>query len=393
MRVGGTTSSLVLVFCVLAVAEPRAQDETAAFAQASRLLHSRCAMPGCHAGPDAVHGMRMEAEQIYRSTVNVRARTDPRLLRVAPGAPEQSLLYLKLLPQEQGHYRGPRMPLSMDPLTEEQIALVRQWIESFPAELWGHPPAAAPEAARVRTFQDSTLANLPTLDSLGVGVLEFRILHRFKPSAPDVGGQGLYGLDGGAWISFGLAYGLTESLEIGLRRINLQRDYEGFVKGALLRQRQGGTPVSLALRGSVSSARDDSSGIANRDRYAAQAIVARRFGKSLSVMLVPTYVTRTNYQDAADRSGTGAVGLGAEWDLSPKHAITAEWVAQTSGAKARYQGTTLGFSVATARHVFHLLATNVQGTHTDLYVPGGDLDPRHDFRLGFNISRTYSLRH
>lgn len=388
-----TTRSLLLVCCVLSVAEARAQDEAAAFAQAGRLLHSRCAMPGCHAGPDAAHGMRLEAEQIYRSTVNVRARTDPRLLRVAPGAPEQSLLYLKLLPQGEGHYRGPRMPLSMDPLTEEQIALVRQWIESFPAGLWGRPPAAATEAGRVRTFQDSTLANLPTSDSLGGGVLEFRILHRFKPSAPDAGAQGLYGLDGGAWISFGLAYGLTEGLEIGLRRTNLQRDYEGFVKGALLRQRSGGTPLSLTLRGSVSSARDDSGGIVNRDRYTAQGVVARRFGKSLSVMLVPSYVTDTDYRDAADRRGTGAVGLGAEWDLSPKHAITAEWVAQTSGAKARYQEASLGFSIATARHVFHLLATNVQGTHTDLYVPGGDLDPRRDFRLGFNISRTYGLRH
>ncbi|HEU4402752.1 MAG TPA: DUF5777 family beta-barrel protein [Candidatus Polarisedimenticolia bacterium] len=391
----------LLLSLALPAGEPRAQDqppvvveESAAFAAAGRLLHAHCAMAGCHAGPKAAQGMRLEAEQIYRSTVNVRARTDARRLRVVPGAPDRSLLYLKLLPQAEGHYRGPRMPLSMDPLTEAQIALVRQWIEAFPADLWGHPPAAEVVTAAPRTFQDSTLANLPTPDSLGAGTLEFRILHRFKPSAPDAGGQGLYGLDGGAWISFGLAYGLGDSLEVGLRRTNLQRDYEAFAKGTLLRQAASRSPLSLALRGSVSSARDDTGGIANRTRWAGQAIVARRLGERVSLMLVPTYVTRTNFQDATDRRGTGVVGLGAEWRLSPRHAVTAEWVVQTSGVKAAYQGGAVGYSIGTARHVFHLLLTNTPGTHTDLYAPGGDLDPgAGDFRLGFNISRTYATRH
>ena len=388
-----TTSYLLVLTAVLAGREARAQDDAAAFAQVSHLLHSRCAMPGCHAGPEAVQRMRLETDQIYRSTVNVRARTDARLLRVAPGAPDQSLLYLKLLAPEQGHYRGPRMPLSMDPLTEDQIALVRQWIESFPVELWGHPPAAEIASAATRTFRDSTLANLPTPDGIGGGALEFRILHRFKSAASDAGGQGLYGLDSGAWISFGLAYGFTDWLELGLRRTNLQRDYEGYLKGSLVRQRDGGAPLSLALLGAYASAREDT-GVANRNRFAAQAILARRFGQALSAMLVPTWVTRTNSQDDTDRRGTGAIGVGIEWHLSSKHSLTAEWVPQTSGVKAPYQAAALGYSIATARHVFQLMLTNVAGAHTDLYAPGGDLDPRDNkYRLGFNIGRTYSLRH
>ena len=129
-------------------------DQAALFARVGRLLQSRCAMPGCHLGPDSMKGMRMEVGQIYRSTVNVPSRTDPGLLRLAAGAPDRSLLYLKLLPQEQGHYRGPRMPLSMNPLAPEEIVLVRQWIESFPADLWGHPPAVEVAAFSTRTFQE-----------------------------------------------------------------------------------------------------------------------------------------------------------------------------------------------------------------------------------------------
>jgi len=70
--------------------------------------------------------MRLEKDETYRSTVNAHARTDGRFLRVVPGAPEQSLLYRKLLPPEEGQYKGPRMPLSMDPLKPEEIEVIRQ---------------------------------------------------------------------------------------------------------------------------------------------------------------------------------------------------------------------------------------------------------------------------
>lgn len=383
------------LLCALAVGHVAAQEpppeDTEDFAPVARLLHSRCAMSGCHAGHDAARGLRLEADRIYRSTVNVQSRTDPKALRVTPGAPDRSLLYLKLLPADRGHYRGPRMPLSMDPLTDEQIALVRRWIASFPLDRWGPPPEPETAMAAPRTFHDSHLANLPTPDSLGAGTLEFRILHRFKPSATDAGSQGLYGLDGGAWISIGLAYALTEGVEVGLRRTNFERDYEVHSKWLLVRQEAGRAPLSFALRGSYSNLRE--TGRFNRDRFAAQAILGGRFGRRVSAMLVPTYVTRTNYEDVDDRRGTGALGVGAEVRLGSKMALTAEWIGQISGVQSAYQGASLGLSIATARHAFHLIATNTAAAHTDLYAPGADLDlDQKDFRLGFNISRSYTPR-
>jgi len=366
------------------------QEQIAIFERAGRLLQARCAMPGCHLGPDGMKGMRLESGQIYRSTVNVRSRTEPGLLRVAPGAPDRSLLYLKLLPPEEGHYRGPRMPMAMNPLAPEEIALVRQWIESFPAELWGAPPAAEPAAGAARTFQGSTLVNLPTPDPLGARALEFQILHRFKTSTRDSGSKDFYGLDSGAWISIGLAYGLTDTLEVGLRRTNLEHDYEADAKWTPLRQVAGASPVSLALRASYSNLRE--TGAFNRDRAGAQAILARRFGKRLSLMLVPTYVSHANFLDRGDHRGSTAVGAGGELRVTSKMAITGEWVAQTSGVESTNQSGSVGLSVATARHVFHVFATNTAGIHTDQYAPGGDLDFGSGyFRLGFNITRTYTL--
>ena len=366
-------------------------DQSALFARVGRLLQSRCAMPGCHLGPDSMKGMRMEVAQIYRSSVNVRSRTDPGLLRVAPGAPDRSLLYLKLLPPEQGRYHGPRMPLSMNPLKPEEIDLVRQWIESFPADLWGVPQLPEKAATAVRTFHGSTLANLPTPDPIGARSLEFEILHRFRESARGAGSKDFYGLDSGAWISIGLAYGLTDTIEMGLRRTNLEHDYETYAEWTPVRQGAGGAPVSLALRGSYSNLRE--TGAFNRDRAGAQVIVARRFGERLSLMLVPTYVSHVNFLNPGDRRGTTAVGAGGELRLDSRMALTGEWIAQTSGVESAYQSGSIGFSIATARHVFHVFATNTAGAHTDLYAPGGDLDLGSGyFRLGFNITRIYTPR-
>ena len=348
-------------------------------------------MPGCHAGPKPAQGMNLAMDHLYRSTVNVPAKTDSRFLRVSPGDPDRSLLYLKLLSPHQGGYRGPRMPLSMDPLNDDEIALIRTWIAAFPEDSWGQAaPQTAPAPASPRLFQDAYLSNLPTSDTLGAKTLEFRFAHRFKASAPDAGSHGFYGLDSGAWISLELIYGLSDRFEAGFRRTNLEVDYEGYFKWALLRQAAGHSPLALTFRGGVSNVRESER--FNRTRASAQLVVAARLGEHVSLMLVPTYVTHTNTFDAEDDRGTGAVGAGGEFRFGARYAVTAEWVGQTSGVKAPFQSASLGFSVATARHAFQIFLTNTQGVHTDLYAPGGDLDVEDgEYRIAFNISRTFVL--
>jgi len=383
-------SWLAILASLVAFGAARASTEIEAFEPAGRLLQSRCAMPGCHDGPKPAQGMRLEMDQIYRSTINVPAHTDSRFLRVSPGDPEHSLVYLKLLSPHQGGYRGPRMPLSMDPLSEDEIARIRAWIESFPKEQWGQAVPATAAPVTTRAFQDAYLANLPTPDALGAKTMEFRFAHRFKASAPGAGSHGFYGLDSGAWISLELAYGLSDAFEVGLRRTNLEVDYEGYFKWAILRQAAGGSPLALAFRGGVSNVRETDR--FNRTRVSGQLVLARQFGAHVSLMLVPTYVTHTNTFDEEDERATGAVGAGGEFRFGPRYAVTGEWIGQTSGVKAPFQSASLGFSVATARHAFQIFLTNTQGVHTDLYAPGGDLDVGDgEFRLGFNISRTFSL--
>jgi hypothetical protein len=62
--------------------------------------------------------------------VGVPSSQAPALLRVAPGAPDQSYLLLKLRGQAATvGGAATRMPLGQDPLSEPALELVQRWIE------------------------------------------------------------------------------------------------------------------------------------------------------------------------------------------------------------------------------------------------------------------------
>jgi hypothetical protein len=69
--------------------------------------------------------MVLLAGQAYGNTVNVASVEMPQLRRVLPGDPASSYLYRKITG---AGITGDRMPLQQPPLSDAQIALVRNWI-------------------------------------------------------------------------------------------------------------------------------------------------------------------------------------------------------------------------------------------------------------------------
>jgi hypothetical protein len=61
--------------------------------------------------------------------VNVKASFQPRMMRVAPGIPDESFLMKKVEAKETEGGVGSPMPYSFSPLNEQQIGVVRQWIQ------------------------------------------------------------------------------------------------------------------------------------------------------------------------------------------------------------------------------------------------------------------------
>lgn len=82
----------------------------------------------CHAGPSAPLGFSLEASVSYEQTVNVPSVEAPQLLRIKPGAPDESYLVLKA--EGAPGITGGRMPLGLPALSAEQLDAVRIWIEN-----------------------------------------------------------------------------------------------------------------------------------------------------------------------------------------------------------------------------------------------------------------------
>ena len=97
------------------------------------ILDKRCAIGGCHSVATKQGGLDLTAGHTYANTVNVASvAADPThaTKRVVPGNADVSWLYRVLLADpglRDGYYR---MPLAQRPLTANQIATIRNWINT-----------------------------------------------------------------------------------------------------------------------------------------------------------------------------------------------------------------------------------------------------------------------
>jgi hypothetical protein len=92
------------------------------------LLKSRCVM--CHLPGAEQGGLALHPKGAYKNLVGVPSTQSP-LLRVAPGKPEESYLYRKLMGTHlAAGGTGERMPFGDMQLTSEEIERVKRWIET-----------------------------------------------------------------------------------------------------------------------------------------------------------------------------------------------------------------------------------------------------------------------
>jgi hypothetical protein len=86
------------------------------------VFDNSCALSGCHRNNVSPN---LSAGRAYANIVNVESSRGMAL--VEPGDPDNSYLYLKILPDAE--IAGRRMPAGGPYLTAEEIEVVRSWIE------------------------------------------------------------------------------------------------------------------------------------------------------------------------------------------------------------------------------------------------------------------------
>jgi hypothetical protein len=93
------------------------------------ILDRRCATGGCHSAGTAQANLQLTPDAAHGETVNVPSVLRPGMDRIEPGDPDNSWLVRMIEADPARRDQHPRMPLASVPLTENQIANIRRWIE------------------------------------------------------------------------------------------------------------------------------------------------------------------------------------------------------------------------------------------------------------------------
>lgn len=269
-----------------------------------------------------------------------------------------------------------------------------------------------------RTFKDTRVVNVHSVETLPKGKLDVRISHRFGDMFGDNGGWAtFYGLESAEDVAIGAEYGFTDNFNVGLYRAKgsgatpagnsgLRQNLNLVTKIKVLHQEVEGFPFSAALVGNATLStaeripdREDIvqsfPKFAHRMAFHGSLVLARKMGNNFSLELIPG-VTHRNLVPFAGENTMFSIGTAARYQVSKVMAFVADATFPFSNTLTTENGYSppIGFGLEwdTGGHVFQLNFTNATGIFETDYIPyttssWGD----GEFRMGFTISRWFNL--
>jgi hypothetical protein len=247
-------------------------------------------------------------------------------------------------------------------------------------------------------FKSSRVINGQSMEFIGKGVLDVRILHRF--GTIDQGIKEFFGLDQ-ASMRMGFDYGVGKNLTVGIGRTTIQKELDAFLKYRPLHQSKGvgGSPISIVLVAGMTLITQENNDPAkdvtfkSRMGYFYQAIFGRKFSQAFSLQLTPTMIHR-NEVLANDDNDTYAMGIGSRLKISKRVAFVVDYFYIFNGLPKDQNRNPLsiGFDIETGGHVFQLHFSNACGMNersfiTETLSDWGD----GQIKFGFNLSRVFTI--
>lgn len=246
------------------------------------------------------------------------------------------------------------------------------------------------------TFKTVLLINSPTVRTPRKNQLLFILSHRFGYLSS--GFSDLFGLDN-ATARFAFEYGVSKKLALGIGRSTYNRNYDSYIKYALLQQSEGARniPVSLSLVQTIntSSAKWPNNYpylFAHRISYSSQILIARKFNSSLSLQLMPTFVHKNLVPTANFGNDHLALGMGGRLRLNSWLALTTEYyhLFTVSSESNLSNPFSLGLDMETSGHIFQLFFTNTNAVYEAAYITeNNDQWKNGNIRFGFNLIRNF----
>ncbi|MCS7074002.1 MAG: DUF5777 family beta-barrel protein [Bacteroidia bacterium] len=251
----------------------------------------------------------------------------------------------------------------------------------------------------IATFKSIRLINSHTIETIANKNLDFRISHRF--GRLNTGFYEMFGLDQ-AVIRFGLDYGISDRLTVGIGRNTIQKAIDGYIKFKVLRQSKGKKkmPISLTFVGTMAvnglkSEPEKPLSLTNRLAYTTQMLIARKFGERVSLQLSPTWVHKNLVPLQKDQNDILAIGTVGRFKITKRLALTAEYFYQLPGENTKHfdNSLSLGMDLETGGHVFQLHFTNSRAMIEKGFITEtvGNWS-KGDIFFGFNITRNFDFR-
>jgi len=247
-------------------------------------------------------------------------------------------------------------------------------------------------------FKSSRVINGQSMEMLGKGSLDVRILHRFGEFFS--GYHQLFGLDA-ASMRLGFDYGVTKDLTIGYGRSTFNKELDGFVKYRIIQQSKGYKSVPFSLLwvsgltfNTTKISNTELTKAVNRTAYFHQAIIGRKFGDMFTLQLSPTFVHRNLVEFTTDKNNAVALGIGGRIKLSNRTALILDTYPMLYGAREDYNQIpiSIGFDIETGGHVFQLHVSNTHGMNEKAFITETTQSwGKGQIQFGFNLSRVFTV--
>jgi hypothetical protein len=247
------------------------------------------------------------------------------------------------------------------------------------------------------TFKGTHVVLGQSVENPAQGVLQFVIAHNF--GRINQGPYQLFGLDQST-IRFGLDYGITPWLGVGIGRSSYQKTYDGYVKAKIFRQKSGAEnfPITVDYFGSIalnSLKWQDPSRVnlfTSRLAYTHQILIARKFSNAFSFQLSPTIVHKNLVPTTSDHNDLFILGAGGRIKLTQRTTFNFEYFYGLNKPETAKNTLSLGIDMETGGHVFQFRISNAQ----PMFEPGYLTETTGDFfkgdiYLGFTISRVFTI--
>ena len=248
-------------------------------------------------------------------------------------------------------------------------------------------------------FKSTRVVNAHSIEMLGAGTMDFRILHRFGPI--NQGFDQFFGLDQ-ASMRMGFDFGVTKDLTLAIGRSTFKKDVDAFVKYRIVQQSKGpkSTPFSFVAVAGLSTYTYKNPDptkpftFSDRSAYYLQAIIGRKMSTNFSMQLSPTLIHR-NTVLSIDEKDIYSLGFGARYKISKRMALIVDYFYVANGLPNQIgkNPLSIGLDIETGGHVFQFNFSNTAGMNERSFITETvNTWGKGEIQFGFNLSRIFNIR-